>query len=227
MNRRDFLAALAANLTFGQRAYADALMPEIAREMDVHDHAMAASLAGYSCERHYFLENHRFRKKASLRARMSYTHPGKKRFEVLAEEGTSAICKKVLRPMLTAEEEASREDVQPKTRIVDANYSFKLVGEDLLQDRRSYLLDATPKTRNRFLIRGRVWVDCQDFGIVRVEATPAQNPSILIRNTHIVQQSTRFGNGIWLPLYNHSDTDSFLFGRTDVTIDSTYYVLKS
>ena len=227
MNRRDFLAALAANLTFRQRAYADVLMREIAREMDAHDHAMAASLAAYTCDRHYFLENHRFRKKASLRVRMTYKHPGRKRFEVLAEEGTSAICKRVLLPMLTAEEEASREDVQPKTRMVDANYSFKLIGEDVLQDRRSYLLDATPKTRNRFLIRGRVWVDCQDFGIVRVEAAPAQNPSILIRNTHIVQQSTRFANGIWLPLYNRSDTDSFLFGRTDVSIDSTNYVLKS
>ena len=226
MNRRDFLAALAANLTFRQRAYADVLMREIAREMDAHDHAMAASLAAYTCDRHYFLENHRFRKKASLRVRMTYKHPGRKRFEVLAEEGTSAICKRVLLPMLTAEEEASQENVQPKTRMVDANYSFKLIGEDVLQDRRSYLLDATPKTRNRFLIRGRVWVDCQDFGIVRVEAAPAQNPSILIRNTHIVQQSTRFANGIWLPLYNRSDTDSFLFGRTDVSIDSTNYVLK-
>lgn len=227
MNRRSFLAGLTVNLILGQRVYAELLLPEIARQMDVRDRAMAASLAGYTCDRRYSLENHRFRKKASLQVRMTYTHPGRKHFEVLAEEGTSALSKRVLRPMLAAEEEASHEDVQPKTRIVDTNYGFKLIGEEVLLGRRNYLIEVTPKTRNKFLIRGRVWVDGQDFGIARVEAAPAQNPSILIRNTHIVQQSMRFERGVWLPLYNHSDTDSFLFGRTDVIIDSTNYVLKS
>jgi outer membrane lipoprotein-sorting protein len=209
----------------GPASSADLPLPEILREMDAHDRAMAASLTGYTCDRRYSLENRRFHKKAAMRVRMTYSSPGKKRFEVLGEEGSAILCKKVLRPMLAAEEEASREDVRPRTRIVEANYDFKLLGTEIQQGRAAYLLEVAPRTRNKFLIRGRVWVDAQNFGIMRVEAEPARSPSILIRNTHIVQQSTRFDD-VWLPLYNHSDTDSLLFGRTDVSIDSSNYVIK-
>jgi hypothetical protein len=79
-----------------------------------------------------------------------------------------------------------------------------------------------PKSRNKSLIRGPIWIDSENFGIIRVDAIPAQNPPVFIHNTHIVQQSTRFGD-VWLPLFNHSNTDSFLFSRTEVTIDSWNY----
>ena len=197
-------------------------LDQILRQMDEHDQAMSQSLSGYTCLRRYALENRRFHKKAELRVRMTYSSPGHKKFEVLSEQGPAVIRQKVLRPILDAEEEAGRDDVRPQTRIVPANYDFKLTGREVLEGRNTYRLDVVPKTRNKFLIRGRVWVDAENFGIVRVEASPAQNPSIFIHNTHVVQQSTRFGE-YWLPQVNHSNTDSFLFGHTDVTIESWDY----
>ena len=149
-----------------------------------------------------------------------------KKFEVLSENGTSVLRQKVLRPMLEAEEEAGQDDVRPHTRIVAANYDFKLLGVQYQQGRRAYLLEVAPKTRNKFLIRGSVWVDAENFGIIRVEAVPAQNPSLFIHNTRVVQQSSRFGD-VWLPLFNHSNTDSFLFGHTEVTIDSWDYKIET
>jgi hypothetical protein len=71
-------------------------------------------------------------------------------------------------------------------------------------------------------------VDGDDFAIVRVEATPALKPSALIHNIKVVQQYEKVG-AMWLPLYNRSMSDSFFFGHTDVTIDSSDYqvTLKS
>jgi outer membrane lipoprotein-sorting protein len=195
---------------------------QIVQRMDEHDRARAESLTGYTCLRRYSLENRRFHKKAELSVRMIYTAPGHKKFEVLSETGPAVIRQRVLRPMLEAEEEAGRDDVRPRTRMVAANYDFKLLGEEVRDGRRAFVLEATPKTRNKFLIRGKVWIDAKDFGIIRVEATPAQNPSVLIHNTRVVQQSSRVGD-VWLPLFNHSNTDSFLFGRTEVSIDSWDY----
>jgi len=75
---------------------------------------------------------------------------------------------------------------------------------------------------NKFSFRGRIWVDSQDFAIVRIEGAPVQNPSRWIRNTHIVQQYAKHSS-MWLPIFNSSETDSSVFGLTEVTIDSWDY----
>jgi len=198
---------------------------QILRRIDDHDRAMAGSLVRYTCLRRYALENRRFHKKAEMSVRMTYSSPGHKKFEVLSEQGAAVLRQRVLRPMLAAEEESGRDDIRPHTLIAQANYDFKLLGMQTQQGRPAYLMEVTPKTRNKFLIRGRVWVDAEDFGVIRVEAAPAQNPSMFIHNTRVVQQSTRFGAN-WLPLFNHSNTDSFLFGHTEVTIDSWDYKIS-
>jgi outer membrane lipoprotein-sorting protein len=200
-------------------------LDEILRQMDQHERAMSASLEGYTCVRRYALVNQRFHKKAELSVRMTYVAPGHKTFKVLSEAGSAILRQKVLRPMLDAETEAGQDDIRPLTRIVGSNYEFKLLEEQVQQGRRAYVLEVSPKTRNKFLIRGRVWVDEEDYGIIRVEAGPAQNPSIFIRDTRIVQQSSRYGE-IWLPLFNRSNTDSLLFGHTEVTIDSSDYKIS-
>ena len=109
----------------------------------------------------------RFHKEAEISVRMTYFPPGHKKFEVLSEKGSSTLRQKVLKPMLDAEEEAGRDDVRPHTRIVAANYDFKLLGVEIQQGRRAYLLEVAPKTRNKFLIGGRVWIDAENFGIMR------------------------------------------------------------
>ncbi len=215
------LISLAVGATIAEPPKALSL-DEILRHMEEHDQEMVRSLNAYTCLRRYTLENRRFHKSAELDVRMTYTSPGHKTFEVLSERGPAVIRQRVLRPMLEAEEEAGRDDIRPLTRMVAANYNFKLIGGDVQNDRPAYVLQVSPKARNKFSIHGRVWVDAKDFGIVRVEASPAQNPSMFIHNTRVVQQSTRFGVA-WLPLFNHSNTDSFLFGHTEVTIDSWDY----
>jgi hypothetical protein len=194
-------------------------LQQVLKRMDEQDQLRSASLARYTCIRRYLLDNHRFHTTAELSVRMTYSHPGHKEFEVLSERGPSIIRQRVLRRMIEAEAEASRDDVREHARITPRNYEFQLLGVDIQQGRRSYVLEVTPKASNKFSIRGRIWVDSEDFAIVRVEAAPAKSPSAWIRNTLVVQQYERLGR-VWLPLFNHSETDSFAFGRTEITIDS-------
>ncbi|MFN7998126.1 MAG: hypothetical protein U0Q18_31180 [Bryobacteraceae bacterium] len=190
--------------------------------MDERSQIRAASLARYTCLRRYQLKNQRFHQTAELSVRMTYTAPGHKTFEVLSEHGLSVIRQKVLRRMLEAEEEASRDDERARSQITARNYDFELLRSEMWDGRLTYVLKATPKAVSKFLLRGRIWVDSEDFAILRVEATPAQRPSALIHNINVVQQYQKIGAS-WLPLYNRSMSDSFWFGHTDVSIDSSDY----
>jgi hypothetical protein len=190
--------------------------------MDEHDRVRFASLSRYTCTRHYALENRRFHVTAELSVRMTYWYPGHKKFEILAERGPSMIRQRVLHRMLEAETEAAGDDVRESIRIIPRNYAFQLLGMEDQQGRPSYVLKVTPKAGNKFSIRGKIWLDAEDFAIVRVDAAPVQSPSTWIHNTRVIQQYQKLGL-VWLPLSNHSETDSFLFGHTEVTIDSRDY----
>jgi len=195
---------------------------QVVAQMEARNLARSALLARYVCLRRYSLSNLRFHKTAELSVRMTYAYPGHKAFEVLSEQGLSIIRQRVLKKMLEAEEEASRDGVRENTQISTRNYSFRLVGAEAQQGRPAYVLEVNPRTVSKFLMRGRIWVDCEDFAIVRVDAAPALKPSALIHNVHVVQQYVKVGP-VWLPLYNHSMSDSIFFGHTDVAIESSDY----
>jgi len=195
---------------------------QVVAQMEARGRASSARLAHYVCFRRYALSNRRFHKTAELSVQMTYSSPGHKTFEVLSERGVSIIRQRVLKRMLEAEEEASRDGVRETTQISPRNYDFRLVGAEAQQGRPAYVLEVNPRTVSKFLMRGRIWVDCEDFAIVRVDAAPALKPSALIHNVHVVQQYVKVGPE-WLPLYNHSMSESFFFGHTDVAIDSSDY----
>src|SRR5262249_7809687 len=136
----------------------------ILQRLEEHDKSIAGSLVSYTCMRRYALENRRFHKSAELQVRMTYTAPGHKSFEVLSEKGASILRHRVLQPMLAAEQEASRDEIRPQTKILPVNYDFKLLGTEMHEGRPAYLLQVTPRTRNKFLIRGRVLIDAANFG---------------------------------------------------------------
>jgi hypothetical protein len=197
-------------------------LAQVLGHMGEQEKLRSASLVQYQCVRHYALYNERFHKKAEMTVRMTYLCPGHKTFEVLSEGGSSIVRQRVLRRMLDAEEEASRDEPRRHSQMTPENYEFRLLGTEVQQGRPAFMLSVAPKSNNKFLIRGTVWVDSEDFSIVRVKGTPAVNPSRLIRNTAILYEFGKIGQ-FWFPETHKSETDSFLFGRTTVTIDYSKY----
>ena len=216
------LLVLAARVALAGSPAIPISLDEILGNMAKWDTARATASSQYTCIRRYTLENRRFHKTAEITARMRCTASGRKSFEILSEKGPAIIRDRVLRRMIEAEEESSRADTRPLTQISPKNYDFRLAGTEDHDGRLFYLMDIEPKTANKFLVRGKIWVDSQDFAVVRVEGSPAQSPSILIRNTTVAQRNAKHGV-YWLPESNRSSTDSFLFGRTDVGIDYVEY----
>jgi len=197
--------------------------PEIVDRMVQADNDRHAALGGYTGMRRYHFENKKSGKQAEVTARMVCDGAGVKTFEVIEESGSGFVRNHILHKMIEAEKEASEKGERQQTRILPQNYEFTLVGTEVLNGRSNYVLELDPKTKNKFLIRGRIWVDAEEFAIARVEGQPAKNPSFWIRSVHVVQQYGRNGQ-FWLPARNQSQAQAKIFGATEVLIEYSDYV---
>lgn len=195
---------------------------EILANMVSRDRARMAALTEYTSTRRYFLENKRWHKTAEAQVKVRYAAPGTKQFTVISESGSSAIRQKVFRRMMDSELEAGGAKMRQATQMTPDNYEFHLVGEDADRGRPAYLFNITPKVQNKFMVKGRVWIDAEDFAITRVEGSPAKNPSFWIRSTRFVHTYGKFG-AFWLAASNVSETDAVMFGHTSVEIQYCDY----
>jgi len=196
--------------------------PEIAERMVQADRQRVSALAGYSGTRHYRFENKKHNKRAEMTVRMSCGTDGVKAFEVVSESGSGFVRDHIIRKMIEAEEESSQKGERKDTRIIPDNYDFQLVGTETADGRDNYILEINPKKPSKFAIRGRIWVDAEDFAIARIEGQPAKNPSFWIRSVQVVQRYERAGQ-FWLPALNRSVAQARIFGTTEVVIEYSDY----
>jgi hypothetical protein len=95
------------------------------------------------------------------------------------------------------------------------HYGFKYVRREFLGDVRCLVFDVTPKKdagKGRFL--GRIWVEDQDYNIVRLNGTYAPRP----RNAmyfHMDSWRLNLIPGYWVPSYIYSEEGDFSYGAKD------------
>ena len=156
----------------------------------------ARALHTYQGTRTYRSEYHGFPgdRSAEMVVKVSYLSPREKEFIVQSTTGSALIIDKVFKKLLEAEKEALDAEIQRRSALTEDNYRFTLVGyeNDLLGAR--YVLKVEPRVKDKFLYYGRIWVDAEDFAVVRLEAEPAKNPSLWIRKTEIEQAYIKIGD---------------------------------
>jgi len=93
-------------------------------------------------------------------------------------------------------------------------FDFRVVAEEEVNGRPAYVLSCTPRpafhSRTKFgrifsKVRGKVWVDKQDLGWVKVDAQVIEPFSMgvfiarVLPGSHIYLEQTRVADGVWLP----------------------------
>ena len=199
---------------------------EIVTRMTAHDLARQSSIEGYAGMRRYVLENQKFHKRAEMLVQVQGDKDGTKHFEVVSEDGWKAAHKHVLHKMLETETETSRPEMRSKARLTLENYNFEVIGTEPLNDRTAYVLEISPKRKEKYLFRGRIWVDVEDYALMRAEGNPAKNPSFWTKSTHFLQLYKKNGP-LWFPLSTQSVTEAHIFGTTDVSIEYFDYAPKT
>jgi hypothetical protein len=189
-----------------------------------HDAQREAQFNGYTATRHYLVVHKRSR--AEMKVELTCAGDGVKEFKILSESGSFAIRTLVFHRMLKEETEASRPETRKITRITPGNYDFHLIGRDLVDGHPAYVLEVAPRHDNKYLIDGKIWVDADDYSIVRIEGRPAKNPSFWTRSVHFVHTYQKVGP-FRLAASTHSVSEIRIYGSAEVTIESSDYVTKT
>jgi hypothetical protein len=222
-------AALAqAPAVAGVHNDASLTLPQVVEKLMQRNAERAVALGSYRNRRVYQLEYRGFPSSihAEMVADMMYTAPGKKEFAVVSQSGSKLIVKRVLLRLLDSEREAQEPKNHAAIELNTQNYEFTALEYQHRADGCGYVLSVQPRTINKFLYRGRVWVNEQDFAVCRIEAEPAQNPSMWISKTQIRQTYQKIGD-FWLPAENESVSSMRLDGRATLTIKYSNYEIPA
>ena len=209
-----FATAMAGQDSSQQLPSAD----DVVAQMIERDNQRQAAFHGYTAARRYVLENSRHRKRAEMLVSVKCLDNGSKQFQTVSASGWGAARSHVFPKLLESESEASLPGVRERSRITPENYSFEMVGRDYVNQRPAYVIAIAPKTRNKYLVQGRVWVDSDEYAIVRIEGKPAKSPSFWIKSVHFVHTYQKSGL-LWLPVSDRSVTDARIVGATELTIE--------
>lgn len=161
-----------------------------------------------------------------MQVRVSYRAPGTKRFTVISESGSKFILTRVFHKLLESEQESSGDEAnRDNVALTTDNYRFTLRGCEVDSGRDLYVMDVEPLHETRFLYRGTIWVDAQDFAVTRIEAEPARNPSFWTKKAQIRHHYQKIGE-FYLPALNETVTDVRLGGKAVLTIRYHDYKLN-
>ncbi len=184
----------------------------------------AALLKHYESCRYYSVDYVGFpsEKSAEMLVDMRFNAPAQKEFRILKQQGSRLLLDHVLNELIQTEKEALDKPNLGRTDLTPDNYEFRLIGTDTIAGQPQYLLEVTPRFKSKFLYRGKIWVDANDFAVSRVSAQPAKSVSFWISHTEIQHEYKKVGE-FWLPARNTSIAHVRFGGTARLTIDYRDY----
>jgi outer membrane lipoprotein-sorting protein len=199
---------------------------EIAHRLEANNQARNGALHHFESSRTYTLHYRGFPNNhdAEMVVTLSYQSPSTKEFKVVSQSGSKFIIDHVFKRMIESEREAAQD--QSRNALNSENYEFSLAGTERTAEGNCYILNVSPRTNNKFLYRGKIWVDATDFAVVKIEAEPAQNPSFIIKHTDVRHHYKKVDN-FWLPAENRTTSYLRIGGHADLTIEYQQYTITA
>jgi outer membrane lipoprotein-sorting protein len=204
-------------------------LDRVVQNLEARNAQRTAALEQFEGKRVYRMEYRGFpgNREAEMVVKVSFRAPNRKEFDVVSETGSKFIIDHVFKKLLEGEQEAAKGDNRQQSALTSENYSFELAGYEASPEGDQYVLNLLPKTKNKFLYRGKIWVDAKDFAVVRIEAEPAKNPSMWIKQTDIAHKYVKVDD-FWLPAENHTESVIRLGGKATLLIEyRDYKIIKA
>jgi hypothetical protein len=180
------------------------------------------NLQEYSVTRKYVLHNPHMKQDAEMLVRVSYRKGTGKTFQVLEAKGVEGMSKRVFQNLIDGEKEGSHKENVDRSRLNERNYDFELLGTEIEGGRRCYVLALHPKSKTKYLVNGKAWIDAEDFALVKIEGHPAANLSFWAGKPYVVQTWQKCGD-FWMAAENRSMAQSMLIGSTELTVRNSDY----
>jgi hypothetical protein len=193
-------------------------------QMVEHDRRRAVSLLEYSANRRYQVTNRNGKLRLETQVSLRYQSPDSKEFKILSESGP-ALLRNMIKSLLNLEVEATLGPGSYASSITPANYTFQIAGKDTVDGYSCFVVQAILKRKDKYLFQGKIWIDDNEFAIVRIVGRPAERPSFWIKSADFTRHYQKIGE-IWLPLRDETVSQVRIFGENVLTIDHGDYNLS-
>lgn len=218
------IAATAAMTTSAQTI--DRLPPtsDVVAKMMKADAARKSQITDYTVLRRYVAVNKK--RRAEMLVRVTCYRNGTEDFSLMSEQGSRSIRNHVFRKLLNEEVKASRRGTRKGALLTPSNYMFQIVDEQTIDSGPAYVIAVSPKSVNKYSIDGKIWVNANDYSIVRVEGRPVRTPSFWVRSVHFVHTYKKVGH-FWLASSTRTDSKILVFGDSQLSIQNFDYTLDT
>ena len=154
---------------------------QVVKKLQQRNQERAVALRQFQSTRIYRIQYHGFpsNRDAEMVVKMEYQSPAKKEFTVISQTGSQFVIDHVLKKLLEGEREATDAENQRRTALTADNYDFQMDGYENTSSGPQYVLQVIPKSHNKYLYRGKIWVDGKDFAVTQIEGKPAKKPFCL------------------------------------------------
>jgi hypothetical protein len=197
---------------------------DVIRDIDAVERSREANLAGYSVTEHYKIQNSHFEMAAEVVVQAAYSRAAGKTYRVQSRSGPSMLKDRLMDRILQEEANMSRGSVREQSLVTSANYDMRLIGEEKIGETRCLELDLMPRVKSPHLLRGKVWVDSRNKGLVRIEGQPPVGQSFFAGRPQVVRDYTVV-DGFAFAQRSHAISSGLIQGKTEVTIIYDNYVV--
>jgi len=198
---------------------------QIVRGLLAHNELRKEALLAYTALRTYQVVDLEGKVHAEEVGRMEFRAPDKKTFVVTSESGSGLIRHLALSPLIASEIEASAGKEHHDSAIAPENYNLTLLGEQQVGPYRCFVMQTTPRRKDKYLFEGKLWIDVEDYAVVRIEGHPAKKLSFWIERADFVRQYQKI-SGFWLPQRDETTVQVRLYGKKVLTINHQDYVVR-
>jgi hypothetical protein len=197
----------------------------ILAELVAHNDRRSGALLEYTAVKRHQMIDSRGEMYAEEIEQIEYHAPDKKTFVVTSENGWGATGHFVLDQLIASEIEATAGGDDRDSSITPANYKLEPLGEQQVGAFHCLVARAIPKRKEKDLFEGTIWIDVQDYAIVRIEGHPVKRPSFWIASEDYVRQYSKI-DGFWLPQKDETMVHVRLYGTKLLTVDRWNYVVS-
>jgi hypothetical protein len=197
----------------------------ILAELVAHNERRSGALLEYTAVKRHQVIDSRGGMYAEEIAHIEYYAPDKKTSVVTSENGWGPVGHFTLDYLIASEIEATVGGEDGDSSITPANYKLDPLGEQQVGAFHCFVVRAIPKRKEKDLFQGKIWIDAQDYAIVRIEGHPVKRPSFWIASEDYVRQYRKI-DGFWLPQKDETLVHVRLYGTKLLTVDHWNYVVN-
>jgi hypothetical protein len=142
-------------------------------------------------------------------------------FSIVAQGGSERIGRRVLKPVLEAEQENSAREEWRKANLSRANYEFNFGGrtaEGMLK------MQLNPRRRDSRLVTGDALLTAPSGDLVRVEGRLSKSPSFWVRWAHVSRSYLPI-HGAMMPVAIESTADVRIAGMSKFSMTYEYQMV--